>query len=83
MVAADVDAVIPWPEARDRFVRCDRYWWATTGADGQPHVRPVLALFVEGVLYSSSNPSARKARNLVANPRVAVAIGDILSYHRR
>ncbi len=63
---------IPWAEARERLAGERFYWLATVHADGRPHVRPVLAVWVEGALYSSTNPTARKGRNLAADPRCSV-----------
>ena len=39
---------------------------------GRPHVRPVLAVWVDGALYSTSTRASRKGRNLAADPRCAV-----------
>jgi len=58
-------------EARERLATIGSYWFATTRPDGRPHVRPVLGVLVDGVLCTTSNPNARKARNLAANPRCA------------
>ena len=69
---ADQGAVIPWEEARERLVTSGSYWFATTRSDGGSHVRPVLGVWVNGVWYTTSNPNARKVRNLAGNPRCAV-----------
>jgi pyridoxamine 5'-phosphate oxidase-like protein len=74
MVPSAPDAVIPWPEARDRLAEGQSFWLATTRPDGRPHVRPVLAVLVDDVLYSTTNPTARKAKNLAANPRFAITV---------
>jgi pyridoxine/pyridoxamine 5'-phosphate oxidase len=71
---SDPAAVIPWAEARDRLAEGRLYWWATTRPDGQPHVRPVFAVLVDGVLYSTTNRTAHKASNLAANPRFACTV---------
>jgi nitroimidazol reductase NimA-like FMN-containing flavoprotein (pyridoxamine 5'-phosphate oxidase superfamily) len=39
---------------------------------GRPHVRPVLAVWVDGALYSTSTKASRKGRNLAADPRCTV-----------
>ena len=39
---------------------------------GPPHVRPVLAVWVNGALYSTSTKASRKGRNLLADPRCTV-----------
>jgi Pyridoxamine 5'-phosphate oxidase len=74
MVPADPKAVIPWPEARQRLAEGQSFWWATTGTAGRPHVRPVLAVLVDDVVYSTTNRAAAKARNLAANPRCTIAV---------
>lgn len=71
MQQADPAQLIPWDVARNRLAESRQYWWATTRPDGQPHIRPVLAVLIDGVLYSTTNPRARKARNLEANVRFA------------
>jgi uncharacterized pyridoxamine 5'-phosphate oxidase family protein len=77
LVVADPTAVIPWAEAEDRLATSQVYWFATTRPDGRPHVRPVLAVWVDGTLYSTTNPSTRKGRNLAENSRCAVTMsGD-------
>jgi len=69
MKPADPDAVIPWDEARKVLAEAEHYWWATARPNGRPHVRPVLAVLVGGALCSTTNPTARKARNLGHDPR--------------
>jgi hypothetical protein len=71
---SDPAAVIPWAEAGERLAGGRSFWSATIRPDGRPHVRPVLAVLVEGVLYSTTNATARKARNLRADPRVAFTV---------
>lgn len=43
---------------------------ATSGADGAPHVAPVHAEFVDGVLRSTVYEHAARRRDLRTNPRV-------------
>lgn len=71
MQESDPALVIPWDVARDRLADSQLYWWATTRPGGQPHVRPVLAVLIDGVLYSTTNRHTRKARNVEANTRCA------------
>ena len=47
---------------------------ATTSPAARPHVAGVLYELVDGVLYVSTLRSSRKARNIAANPRVAVCV---------
>jgi nitroimidazol reductase NimA-like FMN-containing flavoprotein (pyridoxamine 5'-phosphate oxidase superfamily) len=65
--------LVPWPEAGRGLAKADTYWVATVLPDGRPHVVPVLAVWVDGVLHFCANPESRKARNLARDPRCTVA----------
>lgn len=61
------------------FIRSQRVArLATVGPGGQPHNVPVCAVFANGRLYFASDKSARKVRNLRADPLVALTFD---SYH--
>jgi hypothetical protein len=47
---------------------------ATTSPAGRPHVAGVLYEAVDDTLYVSTMRSSRKARNIAANPNVAVVV---------
>lgn len=47
----------------------------TLGVDGYPHITPLWFLFEDGDLVIMADRTARKAQNLIANPRGAVQIG--------
>ncbi len=51
---------IAWEMARDLLADERFYWLATVHPDGRPHVRPVLAVWMDGNLYTTSNPAARR-----------------------
>jgi hypothetical protein len=72
-------AVLPWAEAEKRLASQRYYWMATVGLGDQPQVRPVLAVRLGSAMYSTSKPTARKARNLESNPRCSLVAdsGDI------
>jgi hypothetical protein len=70
---ASADAApIDWDEAGRLFAAERSYWVATTGDDGRPHVRPVLAVWVDGRICSTTSPAARKGRNLTSRPAAAL-----------
>jgi hypothetical protein len=71
--------VLAWAEAAQRLAAQRYYWVATVGPGGQPQVRPVLAVRLGSAMYTTSKPTARKARNLASNPRCALIAdsGDI------
>lgn len=71
--AADPDATIPWADALRQLSSADTYWFATVRPDGRPHIRPVLAVWVDGAMCTTSSPDARKARNLATNDRCSFA----------
>ena len=66
-------------EGRDRLAAAGTCWLATTDADGAPHVRPLLAIWLDGpdgmdgALHFAAGGATRKARNLARDPRCAVA----------
>src|SRR3954454_12265322 len=53
-----------------QMTKSRNYWIASTRPDGRPHAAPVWGVWVDGVLYFSSDARSRKARNLAANPEV-------------
>ncbi|MGH2534640.1 MAG: pyridoxamine 5'-phosphate oxidase family protein [Thermomicrobiales bacterium] len=62
----------PWAEARDRLEAAGSFWLATARPDGRPHVRPILAIWLDGALYFVANAASRKARNLARDPRCVI-----------
>jgi hypothetical protein len=67
---------IPWADARARFGESRFYWFASVRPSGAPHVRPVLGVWVDGAMFTTSAPSARKAANLALEPRCACTVRD-------
>jgi hypothetical protein len=71
------DAAMPaqWPRAREHLEEAPAtYWLATVRPDGRPHVRPVLAVWVEGGLYFCAGERTRKAKNLALKSHCAVTV---------
>lgn len=67
---------MPWEEVREVLANSQFYWFATVGPAGAPHVRPVLAVWADGALYTTTSPRARKARNLELDGRCAVTVRE-------
>lgn len=51
------------------------YWLATARPDGRPHIMPLFGVWVDGAMYFTSGPAARKARNIANNPNCAITCG--------
>jgi general stress protein 26 len=65
------EGLLPWSWAAERLASARNYWIVTAGAPG-PHAAPVWALWHDGAIVFSTDPSSRKARNLASDPRVVV-----------
>jgi hypothetical protein len=69
---------LPWSRPRD-LLAAGRpspgatFFLGTVGPDGRPHAAGVGALWLDGALYFTSSPEARKARNLAANPACTIS----------
>ena len=61
-----------WEWVDGQMAKSRNYWICSTRPDGKPHAAPVWGVWVNGVLYFSSDAESRKARNLAANPEVVV-----------
>jgi len=75
-IATDADAgVVPidWEEAVRLFAAERWYWVATTGDEGRPHLRPVLAVCLDERIYSTTSPAARKGRDLARRPSATLS----------
>lgn len=66
--------VLAWEAARAALAEAQFSWLATTHPSGRPHVRPVLTVWWEGALFTTSAPAARKARNLAGEARCSVTV---------
>src|SRR5262245_3179668 len=65
-------------EQRTRLWRSEDYWLATVRPGPGAHLVPIWAVFVEEsqCLYMATGREAQKVRNLLAHPRVALALPD-------
>jgi hypothetical protein len=74
-IAAGATTLEPWARAQAILEAVTAtYWLATVRPDGAPHVRPVLAVWVDGGLYFCTGANTRKARNLDLDPRCVVTV---------
>lgn len=65
----------PWAEAARVLEEAELYWLTTVRADGRPHVTPLIGLAVDATVFFCTGLREQKARNLEANPRVALTTG--------
>jgi len=71
-VSHSTEGMMPWSRVRERLERAQNYWLATTRPDGRPHVVPVWGAWLDEALYFDGLPTNHWARNLAANPAIAV-----------
>jgi hypothetical protein len=64
---------LSWEEVRERLAAERWYWLATAGPGGRTHVRPVLAVWLDDKIYSTTSPGAAKGRNLQHHPECSLA----------
>src|SRR5579859_952387 len=65
-----------WPQARADLRDAQLYWLSTVRPDGQPHVTPLIGVWLDGALYFTTGPTERKARNLDRNARCTLTTGQ-------
>jgi general stress protein 26 len=71
-IHTDDDGLLDWSWAEERLVAARNYWITTVRPDSSPHAMPVWGLWHDDAFYFSSSLESRKARNLAANPALAV-----------
>ena len=67
------EGLLPWSWAVERLQAARRYWVSSASAAGEPHVSAVWAAWVDDALWFSCGGRSRKARNLLASGRCAIA----------
>lgn len=66
------EGMLTWDFVDEQMAKSRNYWVSTTRPDGRPHAAPVWGVWLDGNLYFGTSPTARKARNLNANPAIVV-----------
>jgi hypothetical protein len=69
---ADPEKMLAWATVEAKLAAARNYWVCTARPDGRPHVAPIWGLWRDGALHFGTDPASRKARNLAANPELAV-----------
>jgi general stress protein 26 len=65
----------PWAEVVEVLASSEMFWLSTVRRDGRPHVTPLPAIWLDGVLHFCTGPGEQKAKNLRANPRCILTTG--------
>jgi len=66
------EGMLPWIWVRRRLEVAQNYWICSARPDGRPHAMPVWGVWVDDTLLFGTGRDTRKARNIAANPHVAV-----------
>jgi nitroimidazol reductase NimA-like FMN-containing flavoprotein (pyridoxamine 5'-phosphate oxidase superfamily) len=64
-----------WDETRQVIESAEIFWISTVRADGRPHVTPLPAVWLDGVLHFSTGVGEQKEVNLRHNPHVILTTG--------
>ncbi|OBA73240.1 pyridoxamine 5'-phosphate oxidase [Mycobacterium sp. 1554424.7] len=64
-----------WTAASDVLKAAEISWISTVRSDGSPHVTPLVAVWLDGVLYFSTGETEQKGVNLASNPHVVLTTG--------
>lgn len=65
--------LLRWGWAVERLQRSRRFWLATAGPEGSPHLAAIWAVWTGDALAFSTGRQTRKARNLAVRPRCTVS----------
>jgi nitroimidazol reductase NimA-like FMN-containing flavoprotein (pyridoxamine 5'-phosphate oxidase superfamily) len=64
-----------WEDTLEAIEQADLFWISTVRTDGRPHITPLVAVWLDDALHFSTGPDEQKARNIAANPHVALTTG--------
>ena len=67
----NVDLLL-WSNVVEQLEQAQNYWLATSSPSQRPHVTPIWGVWVDEALYFDGIPTARWARNMAANPAIAI-----------
>jgi general stress protein 26 len=65
----------PWSEVLDVLNRSEVFWLSTVRPDGRPHVTPLPAIWLDGVLHFCAGSHEQKAKNVQRNPHCILTTG--------
>jgi nitroimidazol reductase NimA-like FMN-containing flavoprotein (pyridoxamine 5'-phosphate oxidase superfamily) len=64
-----------WADADERLDNAENFWLSTVRPDGRPHVTPLIAVWLDDVLYFCTGADERKAKNLAKNAHCILTTG--------
>ncbi len=67
---------LDWAAVEGRLAEAERYWLATTRADGRPHVIPIDGLWLDGIWYFGGASETVHQRSVKANPNLVMHLED-------
>ena len=65
----------PWAEVAEVLSNSEMFWLSTVRGDGRPHVTPLPAIWLDGLLHFCAGSHEQKAKNLHSNPRCILTAG--------
>jgi hypothetical protein len=68
---------VDWSHVEQRLADARVYWLTTVSEGGQPHVRPIDGLYLDGVIYVGGSMETRWVRDLLENTRVTVHLDGV------
>jgi len=71
-ISTAAEGLLDYAIVRDQLTAAKNYWVVTASQQGRPHAAPVWGLWMDETFAFSSDPTARKVRNLTSRPEVVV-----------
>jgi general stress protein 26 len=68
-------AAVPWANVDEALTRAEMFWLSTVRANGTPHVTPLPAIWLDGVLHFCTGDKEQKSVNLQRNPNCVLTTG--------
>ena len=66
---------VSWHDTCSLLASAELFWLSTVRPNGQPHVTPLVGVWVDEALHFTTGDKEQKAMNLRANSRVALTTG--------
>jgi general stress protein 26 len=68
-------AAVPWADVDGVLTKSEMFWLSSVRRDGRPHVTPLPAIWLDGVLHFCTGDQEQKAANLTGNPNCVLTTG--------